>query len=295
MDKILKQICKTDPSELRTPLATFVISSILELIAVKKDDKLNNDLFKKLVLDYSFAERKLHEANKYKNRMIGMTAHDLRNPLISIRGLSELLLDQTMGPLSEEQKEFIKVINDASRHLIDLINEILDVSAFESGKLTIKKEWTDFSKLIVERIRIFSVQADKKNIRLECNLEHFGLVYLDSSRMIQVIDNFTSNALKFSPEGSTVRIGLKKEGEKAVFTVSDQGPGFTEEDRTKLFSEFARLSARPTAGEHSTGLGLSITKKIVEAHGGIISLESPADKEAGKGSLFSVLLPIQEI
>jgi len=291
MDLILEKICATDPSELKTPLISSLISSVMELSAVKKDDRINHELFKKLVLDYSFAERKLHEANQFKNRMIGMTAHDLRNPLVSIRGLSELLLDQNMGPLSEEQKEFVKVINDASRHLIDLINEILDVSAFESGKLTIKKEWTDFSKLVFERIRIFSIQADKKNIRLECNLEHFGLVYLDSSRIIQVIDNFTSNALKFSPGGSTVKVGLKKEGEKAVFIVSDQGPGFTKDDKAKLFSEFTRLSARPTAGEHSTGLGLSITKKIIEAHGGTISLAS----EPGKGSAFSVFLPIQEI
>lgn len=290
MDTILEEICGTDPSELKTPLVSSLISSILELSAVRKDDRINNQLFKKLVLDYSFAERKLHEANQFKNRMIGMTAHDLRNPLISIRGFSELLMDQSIGPLSEEQREFVKIINEASRQLIDLINEILDISAFESGKLTIKKEWTDFSKLVFERIRIFGIQAEKKNIGLECNIEHFGLVYLDSSRIIQVIDNFTSNALKFSPSGSTVRVGLKKEGGRAVFSVTDQGPGFTEEDRKKLFGEFARLSARPTGGEHSTGLGLSITKKIVEAHGGSIKLES----SPGKGSAFSVYLPIQE-
>ena len=132
------------------PLVSSLIISVMDLFATRKDGRINNRLFKKLVLDYSLAERKLHEANQFKNRMIGMTAHDLRNPLISIRGLSELLMGPDMGTLNDEQREFVRVINDASRHLIDLINEILDISVFESGKLTINRELTDFSKLIFE-------------------------------------------------------------------------------------------------------------------------------------------------
>lgn len=290
MERILEKIHNADSSELRTPLVSSLISSVMELLAVKKDDRINTELFKKLVFDYSFAERRLHEANQFKNRMIGMTAHDLRNPLISIRGLSELLMDDSMGPLNDEQMEFIKVINDASRHLITLINEILDISAIESGRIKILKEKTDLTKLVMERIRIFRIQAEKKKIILGHRLEAVDDIYLDASRIIQVIDNFTSNALKFSPSGTLVKIYLRREKNNAVFSVSDQGPGFTEEDRLKLFGEFARLSARPTAGEHSTGLGLSITKKIVEAHGGSISLET----SQGKGSVFSVFLPIQE-
>ncbi len=265
---------------------------VMELIAYKANDRdheINNELLKQLVLKYAYAERKLTELNQLKNKFLGMAAHDLRNPLTSIRGFSEILLTEAMGPLAEEQKEFLTIINKTSDEMLHMVNDLLDVSVIESGKIDLNLKLYSFRKLLEERIRLQQIIAENKRIQIDIDFDDVPDFSFDTNRIGQVIDNLISNAIKFSPAGSKINISLKSIGDKAQIAVEDNGPGISPEDRKKLFGAFQKLSARPTAGEKSTGLGLAIVKKIVEAHGGEVWVESAS----GAGSIFKFNIPME--
>lgn len=266
-----------------------LVKAVLEHHSIEQDMAIKKTLLKKLILQYSLAERQLVELNQLKNKFLGMAAHDLRNPLASIRGFSEILLSEAMGPLTDEQKEFLKIINDASNGMLKLLNDLLDVSAIESGKLDLKIREGSLKRLIEERLQLNRMLAESKGSSLHSSLADLPDALFDANRLVQVIDNLLSNAIKFSPPGSDIHMSLSRNGSMAQVSVRDQGPGFVEEDKGKLFGEFQKLSARPTAGEKSTGLGLSIVKKIVEAHHGEIT----ADNAPEKGAVFTFTIPIK--
>ncbi len=230
---------------------------------------------------------RLYDLIHIKNKFIGIAAHDLRNPVISIRGFSELLLKKT-NSLSEEQREFISIIHNTSDNMLALLNDLLDLSQIESGKLEIKKTSGSLKKVIEERIRLHKLQADQKRIAINTDLKKLPDFDFDEQRLSQAVDNLLTNAIKFSPPGTNVNLTLRKENGAAIFGVCDEGPGIPVEEQHMLFNEFQRLSIRPTGGESSTGLGLAIAKKIVEAHGGRIDFES----HVGRGSTFSIVLPL---
>jgi signal transduction histidine kinase len=227
---------------------------------------------------------KLVALNKDKDRYLGIAAHDLRNPLSSMRGLSELMLETPLEP--EQSREFLETIRGTSDEMLSLVNDLLDTSVIESGKLVVSRTEQDIAKLVRRRIRHLEPHARNKQIHLEvtpCD----GTAAIDAARFAQVIDNLVSNAIKFSPPGSTVRIDAHCEGDRLRFSVEDQGPGISPDDRDLLFRSFQKLSARPTAGEKSTGLGLAIVKKIVDAHRGSIEV----DNAPGGGARFMVSVP----
>lgn len=231
-------------------------------------------------------QHELAGTNEMKNKFIGIVAHDLRNPVISIRGFSELLLKDAKS-LSEEQTEFLHIIHSTSRNMLAMINDLLDISHIESGMhLSLAKG--SLNALILDRIQMNRLQADKKHITIHKQLSVIPDVSFDSQRMGQSIDNLISNAVKFSPIGSNIYIALDQDGELIRFSVTDEGPGIPREEQHLLFSEFHRLSIRPTAGETSTGLGLAITKKIIEAHNGSVEVET----REGMGSTFRIILPV---
>ena len=265
-----------------------MLGTILNYRAAEKDQEVNNRLLKNLLLTYSAAERELFELNQLKNKFLGIAAHDLRNPLASIRGFSELLLDEDMAPLTADQREFVNIIHSLSQDMLNLVNDLLDVSVIESGRLELKLQPGSLKALIEERIRINSILAESKQMRIRQALEGIPAVLFDSNRMAQVLDNLISNAIKYSPSGSQIFVLLAREERQAVVSVRDQGPGIAAEEQQRLFGEFQRLSSKPTGGEKSTGLGLAIVKKIVEAHSGSIKVQS----HPGAGSTFTVLLPI---
>jgi two-component system sensor histidine kinase/response regulator len=265
---------------------------VMELIAYKaneRDHEINNKLLSQLVLKYSDAERKLIELDQLKNKFLGMAAHDLRNPLASIRGFSEILLTEAAGPLTAEQKEFLTIINTTSDEMLHIVNDLLDVSIIESGKVDLNLNLYSFRKLLEDRIRLMQITAANKQMKINVDFDDVPEFKLDTNRISQVIDNLISNAIKFSPPGSDVNVTLKRIGDTAEVAVSDKGPGISPEDRKKLFGTFQKLSARPTAGEKSTGLGLAIVKKIVNAHGGEVTVES----EPGSGSVFKFIIPME--
>ncbi|MEG3638026.1 hybrid sensor histidine kinase/response regulator [Magnetococcus sp. PR-3] len=229
-------------------------------------------------------KRQLMDLNALKNRFLGMAAHDLRNPLSSINGLSDMMLHM---PLSkEENTEFITTIHNVSGQMLTLLNDLLDVSVIESGTFELKLQPGDFSALVQSRVRLLQMAAKKKSSTIEMVPGPVPTFAFDTDRMIQVIDNLISNAIKFSPPGSHITVGTGQENDTIFLAVQDEGPGLSEEDKTKLFGTFQKLSAQPTGHEKSTGLGLSIVKKIVDAHGGHIRVES----HAGEGAIFTVLL-----
>jgi len=232
---------------------------------------------------------KLTAANLEKNRFLGIAAHDLRNPLSSIRGLSQLMVENPMEPA--EQKEFLDTIHRTSDETLGLVNDLLDVAVIESGKLDIKRKDQDLAKLVGQRIKHLEPHARGKGIAVKLDADGMRSASIDAARFGQVVDNLVSNAIKFSPAGTTVTVALRADGDNFVFSVQDQGPGIPEEERKLLFRSFQKLSARPTGGEKSTGLGLAIVKKVVDAHGGRIEVDS----EPGRGTRFIVIAPIAPV
>lgn len=230
----------------------------------------------------------LSKANAAKNRFLGMAAHDLRNPLASIRGLAEFLSDGTVGQLTPDQLDLVKTIHSASQSMLDLVNELLDVATIEAGELKLQLEADNLSALLEKSVFLNNIEAAKKNTRIVIATPVASLVMrIDSAKMRQVADNLISNAVKYSPPGSTVTVEIHPETEACGFSIKDQGPGVPEAERDKLFKDFSKLSAKPTAGEKSTGLGLAICRKIIDAHGGTITAQNlPAG-----GCGFRVTLP----
>lgn len=260
--------------------------SILEQRAQLVDLEIDDRLLRQLVMSYVQAEIQLRELNELKNRFLGIAAHDLRNPLTAIRGMAQLMLEMEMD--DTQRKEFQQAVYQAADDMLRLVNDLLDVSVIESGKLDMRLAKGNIGDLVRSRIRLLSPVAEKKSIRIESAFDDTEDSTFDADRFAQVIDNLISNAIKFSPQGSTVRIGLGRDAGAVMFSVSDEGPGLTAEDREKLFGTFAKLSARPTGGEKSTGLGLAIVKKIVDAHHGTIDVRS----KPGEGAEFIVRIPI---
>ena len=265
-----------------------LLKEMLENRASKKDNVINNQLLKKLVENYAIVEQKLVELNDLKNKFLGIAAHDLRNPLTSIRGFCEILLEDE-DSFSEDQKEMLDIIHDASESMLTLVNDLLDVAVIESGKLQLQLNKGSIKNIIEKRIRLSKMVAKKKNIKLNYSLSDIPDTLFDTNRFAQVIDNLIGNAVKFSPSGTKIFITLKRERNMAKVSIQDEGPGISKEDQAKLFGEFQKLTAKPTGGEKSTGLGLAIVKKIIEAHKGIISVDSIL----GEGTTFTVLLPME--
>jgi two-component system sensor histidine kinase/response regulator len=234
--------------------------------------------------------QQLSKVNSDKNRFLGMAAHDLRNPLASIRGLAEFLRDGAVGPLTAEQLDLIQTIHGASQSMLDLVNELLDVATIEAGELTMSRAQSDLVELIGKSVTLLNIEAGKKSTRIVYEAPASSLILeIDPAKMKQVIDNLLSNAVKYSPPGSTITaIVMANAGKgRCGFAVRDQGPGIPDNERDKLFKDFSRLSVQPTGGEKSTGLGLAICRKIVEAHRGTIVAENLPTR----GCEFRVTLP----
>jgi two-component system sensor histidine kinase/response regulator len=231
----------------------------------------------------------LSKANADKNKFLGMAAHDLRNPLASIRGLAEFLSDGTVGPLSADQRELINLIHQASQGMVTLVNDLLDVATIESGELKLHPAPASLADLVDKSITLNALESVRKRTQIVCTERPAAPpIIVDAEKIRQVIDNLLSNAVKYSPPASTIRVSLAlKDDGTQVICVRDQGPGIPENERDRLFKDFSRLSARPTGGEKSTGLGLAICRKIVEAHHGTIV----AENHPAGGCEFRVHLP----
>ena len=253
----------------------------IQNMEIAKQSKLLNEINNKLAQ----SNQELADLNEDKNHLIGIVAHDLRSPLNQVQGLVSLL-NMTSDNLNEEQKQFLSMILSSIKKQKEMINQILDLRAIESQKININIETLNPNKILQESYEIFEKAALKKNIELKLSFQDEYQIEVDKNYFTQVVDNLISNAIKFSPQGKTVFIKTyrSKSGKKVQIEITDQGNGISEGEMGLLFQQFSKLSNRPTGGESSTGLGLSIVKKYVELMNGKVWCES----EEGKGASFFV-------
>ena len=222
--------------------------------------------------------------NEEKNHLISIVAHDLGNPLANIKLFAQII-KRTAPNLTNKQTEQLDVITESTENMMQMINKILDVNAIEAGKIDMNMEVMKLSAILKDAIYELSGTADKKDITLHFeNAEEEKEVNIDHFYTKHIFENLISNAIKFSPAGKNVYIRLFHEGEKLKFDIKDEGPGISQEDMKRIFRKYQKLSARPTAGERSTGLGLSIVKKYVDLMDGKVWCKSTPDQ----GSTFIV-------
>lgn len=228
--------------------------------------------------------------NDLKNKFLGMVAHDLRNPLAVIRGYANLFEDGSLGGLAPGQKRSIRIILKHCDKMLSMIRDLLDISVIESGNLTIERKETDLTAYLKENVQDGALLAKAKSIELVLEIPgNLPKVSMDPNRIDQVINNLITNAIKFSePQSRIILRAALLEGAVAI-SVTDQGQGIPREEISKMFRYFGRTNVFPTAGEKSTGLGLAIARRVVEAHGGKIGVES----QPGKGSTFTFTLPLK--
>lgn len=292
LDEELMRINNEQTNVLRT--TSKELARVVGLRAERDDSvyeelsRLNNDMAN-LQREMAKKNAELEQLNQQKNRLLGMAAHDLRNPLGVISTYAEFLETEAAAGLNEEQREFVTTIKDTSEFMLRLVTDLLDVSAIEAGQLNLDCQPADLARLIQHNVTLNRVLAAKKNIAVEFDPPAvLPRLSLDAGKIEQVLNNLIGNAVKFSHRGTGVRVRLECTGEFATVAVQDQGQGIPAADLPKLFKPFGKASVRTTGGEQSTGLGLAIVRRIVEGHGGRIWVES----EVGQGSTFFFTLPV---
>lgn len=232
--------------------------------------------------------QEVERANRLKNEFLASMSHELRTPLHTIIGFSELLTEQLEGPLNQKQQRFVGHILQDARHLLELINEILDISKIESGRVELKREEFDFGQCIDEVLAGIQQHAAAKNIRLENRNSFSTNLYADRLRIKEVFYNLLNNAVKFTPEGGRVWVESTADDKHLQVLVCDTGIGIAENEQSAIFDKFYQIENAMGHAREGTGLGLAITKHLVEIHQGSISLES----RPGQGSKFKVTFPL---
>jgi PAS domain S-box-containing protein len=233
------------------------------------------------------------EANRLKSEFLANMSHELRTPLNAIIGFSELMHDGRVGPVSAEHREYLGDILTSSRHLLQLINDVLDLAKVEAGKVEFRPEPVDLARVIREVCDVLRTLAAQKRIQIETEVDPLLTdVVTDPSKLKQVLYNFLSNALKFTPDGGRVCVRVASEGPAEFrIEVEDTGIGIRPEDIGRLFVEFHQLDGGTGKKYPGTGLGLSLTKRIVEAQGGRVGVQSTPDR----GSTFFAILPREAV
>ena len=231
----------------------------------------------------------LQKVNAFKSDILSTVAHDLRNPLGVILGRAEMLTSMlNPGPETENLVAQIDHISNAARNLSEMVNNLLSDAMADAMDIKIRKETVNIAALAAEQCAANQPLAAKKNQTLLFAAPEQLNASCDADRLREAIDNLVSNAIKYSPGDSTIRVSVTQQAEDVIISVADEGPGLSPEDMVRLFGRFQRLSAKPTGGESSTGLGLSIVKRIVNLHGGSVAVESSG---SGPGTTFAIRLP----
>ena len=248
--------------------------------------RLNNDLVN-MQRELSKKNHELAELNKLKNQFIGMAAHDLRSPLGNILNFCEFIEEEPEN-LSSDQKEFISTIDSLATFMLNMVNELLDVTSIEQGEINLSKNDYDLITCINRVVYLNKSLADRKNIKI--NTPTFPqqlIINIDKSKIEQVLTNLLTNAIKYSFPESIVDILIHQQADEVAVSIRDHGQGIKSDELRLLFKPFQKTSTQATAGEKSIGLGLFIVKRIVEAHGGKITAESILNS----GTTFTFTLP----
>jgi signal transduction histidine kinase len=251
--------------------------------------RLNNELVN-MQRELAKKNRELDALNNLKNQFLGIAAHDLRSPIGVILSYSEFLLENGATMDEAEKQQIIERMHGVGTFMFNLVNDLLDVSNIESGKLELNLTEEDLSSLFRNVLSMNAIFARSKMMTMDFNAPVNPVIALiDKPKIEQVLTNYLTNAMKFSYPGSQIKINMEMSGDQVRISVHDQGQGIREEELNNLFKPFEKTSTRSTAGERSTGLGLLIVKKIVEAHQGSVGVNS----KFGIGSEFFFTLPVQ--
>ncbi len=252
-------------------LTTYAVS-----ISNEKRNKKLQQLIDKRTEELRNSNDKLIRLNNEKNNLIGIVAHDLKNPINQIKGL--LTIVKKTGKLDEDTKKNLQLVDSSASRMNEMIVKILDVNAIESEQLNVNIERENISEILGSVIDHFKTLAKEKRITLKQKIEADLYAKVDKNYLVQVLENLLSNAIKFSPFDKSIYIYLSAENDQIITEIKDEGPGISDEDKKRLFGKYQRLSAKPTGNEVSTGLGLMIAKKFVDAIDGNIWCESKIDQ-----------------
>jgi signal transduction histidine kinase len=234
------------------------------------------------------ANGRLEEATRLKSQFLANMSHELRTPMNAVIGFSEMLQRESFGPLQPKQRRYVDNILSSGRHLLTLINDILDLSKVEAGKMEIKRERVVLDSLLSEAATLIRGMADTKGIAVDVEVPGNIIVLGDAARLKQVLFNLLSNAVKFTPSGGQVRLTAAASGAFASISVIDNGIGIALKDQVHLFEEFHQVDGTDSRQFQGTGLGLALTRRLVELHQGTIEFES----DSGKGSRFTFTVPL---
>lgn len=240
------------------------------------------------------AKEAAESANKAKSSFLANMSHELRTPLNAIIGFSELMKDESVGVINEKQKEYLGYVWESGKHLLSLINDILDLSKVEAGKMELELSEFDLRELFKKSLMFVSDRATRKAVMLLTDInENVGFIRADERKIKQVIFNLVSNSLKFTPNGGKIGIQAEKRGENEILVcVWDTGIGIEAKDAGKIFSEFEQITSDYSRQYAGTGLGLPLSKKFIELHGGRMWFESEGKD---KGSRFYFTLPLNRV
>ena len=286
----------TEFTLLRTDGSTFLCELSMSVLKDASGKPIGSISTGRDITERKRAEEELREktnevekANQLKSEFLANMSHELRAPLNVIIGFSELMSDEVPGKINEEQRQCLSDILNSSKHLLNLINEVLDLSKIESGKAELKLGNIALTEIIECLTRtivpILTIKKQSLDVELE---EGLPPIHADKAKLKQVLLNLLSNATKFTPDGGKLEIEAVREGDWCRVSVVDNGTGIKKEDQERIFEPFTQLNATPARESSGTGLGLAIVKKIIEKHGGQVWVES----EYGKGSRFIFTLPI---
>ena len=236
---------------------------------------------------------RLQRANGFKNEILGTVAHDLKNPLGVILGRTEMLTELiTAGSSKESVTAQVEHIRDATKRLTSMVDNLISDAMADAFDISIRREPTDIAGLVTEVADANQPLALNKQQTITVSAPPNFVTMCDADRIREAIDNLISNAIKYSPIGGKITVLVSQHNNNTVIRVADEGAGLSPEDLGRLFGRFQRLSAKPTAGESSTGLGLSIVKRIIDMHGGQVTADSAGP---GQGSTFTIMLPATEM
>jgi signal transduction histidine kinase len=275
----LISITRRDPG----PFAGDEIA-LLETFAAKAVIAIENV---RLFNELGVANRELAAASQHKSQFLANMSHELRTPLNAILGFSEVLSERMFGALNEKQDEYLKDIHVSGQHLLSLINDILDLSKVEAGRMELELTDFDLSEALANAVMLIRERAGRRGIVVNTVLDgRLGQMRADERKVRQVALNLLSNAIKFTPEGGRIEVTAVRGEECVEVSVRDTGTGIAPEDQEKVFEEFRQVGTADKKVE-GTGLGLALSRKFIELHGGRIWVES----EIGRGSTFTFTLP----